>query len=717
MKFHQNWSVCSRKPGEADFSEAFPAQVPGNVQWDYARAKGLENYSYDTNVEAFRQTEDWSWKYSSTLSFDAGADERVFFVAEGIDYIFDILLDGNVIHSQEGMYTRVELDITDQVKPGSELEVLIHPHPKRPGSAEGTRQEADQCCKPPVTYGWDWNPRLVISGMWLPAYIETRKADHIHSCEPFYTLNADRTRAEVCFETDCAGEVTYTLTDPDGNTVYSGTEPHCTVENVRLWWCSGQGEPNLYTWKAVSGSDEKGGRIGFRTVRLVHNEDVDVLTDFPKGRYPCPITIELNGRRVFAKGSNWVNPDVFFGRITDEVYKEQVKLARDANMNIFRIWGGAGINKPAFYEQCDENGIMVWQEFMLACNNYVGTPRYLAVLEQEATAVIKSLRRHPSIVMWCGGHELFNDWSGMDDQSLALRLLNKLCFDLDRDRPFIMASPVYGMGHGGYTFRDLNSGEDVMQKFNACTNTAYTEFGVPSITAVEDLKKIIPENELFPIRDTPAWRIHHGFGAWLGNTWVCPDILDHYFGEDTTLAERIHHSDWLQCAGYKAIFEEARRQWGRCSMAINWCFNEPWITAAGNSLLTHPSKPKPAYYAVKDSLRTAFASARMPRFDWRGGQVFTAELWYLNDGPEAVSDTVRVSVKLGDRVWDLLTWQTGNVDANTNLLGPAVNLKLPLDADTNELWLILEAQSGNSSEYKLLFRSTEKPVFTMTMNV
>ena len=112
--------------------------------------------------------------------------------------------------------------------------------------------------------------------------------------------------------------------------------------------------------------------------------------------------------------------------LTAEQYRELLVAARDANMNILRLWGGSGFKKKEFYEICDELGIMLWQEFVLACNNYVGTPAYLQILEQEATAVIRELRCHPSIVLWCGGNELFNDWS-------ALRLLNKLCYENDFD--------------------------------------------------------------------------------------------------------------------------------------------------------------------------------------------------------------------------------------------------------------------------------------------
>lgn len=717
MKFEQQWTACGKTENTSEYGKEFPASVPGNVQYDYAVANGISDYFYGVNADKFDVVEDYIWKYKTQLSFDAKEDDRIFFVAEGIDYIFDVLLDGRKIYSSEGMYSVTELDITDKAVCGSLLEVVIHPHPKRAGAEFRSRREADNCCKPPVSYGWDWCPRILPSGMWQPAYIETRAKNHIYSCEPFYTLNSERTTAKLRFETVCDTDVLYSLYDPNGNLVYSGTQNEITVDNVALWWCNGQGNPSLYSWTAKTDTCEKSGKIGFRTVRLVHNAYADVVPDFPKGRYPCPITVELNGRRIFAKGSNFVNPEVFFGRITDERYREQVLLAQKANMNIFRCWGGAGIHKSAFYEYCDEYGIMVWQEFMLACNNYLGDEHYLAVLEREATSVVKQLRSHACIVLWCGGNELFNDWSGMDNQSLALRLLDKVCYENDKARPYIMTAPEFGMAHGGYTFVDEKLNKDVFRLYADSLNTAYSEFGVPSITNEEDLRKIIPEDELFPIKPTDSWIIHHGFSAWFENCWVCDDILNRYFPADETLDKRIYHSNWLQSVGYKAIFEEARRQWGYCSMAINWCFNEPWITAAGNSLLTYPSKPKPAYYAVRDSLKNAVITARIPRFDWKGGEIFSAELWYLNDNPFSVCDSIDVEITVGDTHLSLLHWDTGEVSANDNKLGPTVHFKLPEDALSEEIVLTLKSENGGENEYKLFYRTPETKAKTLTMNI
>ena len=356
-------------------------------------------------------------------------------------------------------------------------------------------------------------------------------------------------------------------------------------------------------------------------------------------------------------------------------------------------------------------------EFPLACNNYEGTPHYLEVLEQEATEIIKNLRSHPAVVMYCGGNELFNNWSLMTDQSLALRLLNKLCYDLDKERPYIMTSPVFGMGHGNYTFYDPYQKKDVFQLFQSSGCTAYTEFGCSAIAEMDALEKCIPEDERFPIKRDGVWKLHHAFDAWGPESWVCMNALEMYAsGPLDSLEKIVDLSNWMQCEGYKAIFEEARRQAPYCSMAINWDYCEPWVTAAGNNLIAYPVKPKSCYFAIRDSLRPVLASARIPRFDWKAGEKFSAELWLLNDAPACAEENVKVSIRLGGVEYPMLTWESGRVDENTNKLGPTVNWILP-DVDADELTLVLDTGSGASSEYRLRYRPSEEKIISRQLNV
>lgn len=607
------------------------------------------------------------------------------------------------------MFKPVELDLSDKLCGNDELRIHIYPHPKSKNGTEGTRDEADESCMPPVCYGWDWNPRLLVSGMWQDAFIETRGNEHIGNIEVLATLDKSLTVGSVDCKFDSELPCVITLFDHVGNEVYKGENRSFEINNPHLWWCNGQGEPYLYRYEISNGINTQSGHIGFKRLRLVRNIGANGPREFPKGRYEAPITIELNGRRIFAKGSNWVNPDIFWGKVEEGRYEKLVALARDCNMNIFRMWGGAGLAKNAFYDYCDRYGILVWQEFMLACNNYKGIHSYMETLEYEATEIIKKLRCHPSLAIWCGGNELFNSWSGMDEQSPPLRLLNSLCFLLDGERPFLMTSPLYGMAHGGYTFFNEQQSGEVYAAFRNSNNTAYTEFGVPSISSVKTLREIIPEDELFPPSETDAWVAHHGYGAWKDDTWLCLSILEKYFGKANSLEELVEQSNWLQREGYRAIFEEARRQWPYCSMAINWCYGEPWKTAANNSVIEYPTTPKPCYDFIKDALRPVLFSARLKKFSWSAGEIFDPELWLLNDSTEKISGTVSVYVTVGKTVLHLLDWNAETL-ANANTQGPTARIILP-DESADALMLTLKAENGLSSVYTLKYspKKASKP--------
>ena len=712
MKFTQSWKGRNCREGDMWLS----ATVPGNIQYDYGVAHNFDDVQHADNHLRFVALENDAWEYVTHLKYHRHEGERVYFVTEGISYQYDIYLNDALIYSYEGMFRPVELDLTDGLTGGDDvLRVYIYPHPKRKDAKPGTRDEADQSCNPPVYYGWDWNPRLLISGLWEEAYIETRDEAYIGGCEVLADLSDDMKTGTVTYTFDCAIPCETLLYDENGTVVYRGTERTITVDAPALWWCNGQGEPTLYRWEIRNEREVREGYIGFRKLRLVRNADANGPTDFPKSRYEAPITIELNGRRIMGKGSNWVNPELFWGHITAERYDALLTLARDCHMNILRMWGGAGICKKAFYDICDRYGILVWQEFMLACNNYRATEHYMKVLESEATAIIKKLRAHPSLALWCGGNELFNSWSGMDDQSHALRLLNKLCYEYDYKRPFLATSPLEGMAHGGYTFYDTRQGGEVFNEFRRSHNTAYTEFGVPSLASAETLREIIPADELFPPRKTPAWVAHHGFDAWGENRWLCLDILKSYFGDADSIEELVAQSTWLQCEGYRAAFEEMRRQWPHCSMSINWCYNEPWKTAAGNNLIAYPHKPKPAYEYVKAAMRPTLFSARVDKFRWQEGETFAAELWLLNDLPEKVEGAVHVSLELGGVTYDLLDW-SGEASANSNLQGPTVRMVLPT-SDAGELTLILSAENGKESRYRLQYTHKSRKAAPKVLNM
>ncbi len=722
MKKTLNWNVGYTEDPQKTPGKRVSAQVPGAVQLDWAKAEGWDDYRYADNFRDYKWMEDVFWLYSCKLDFPyLLEDQQLYFISKGIDYKFELMINGERIYKQEGMFSPVEINLTDKVKQGDNLEVLIYPVPKREGAVSGTKQEADQSCKPAVSYGWDWHPRLIPLGIWDETYLEIRPSIHIKDMETMYNLNNALNQADITVNLSISRndkedlKANWKLLDYNNNLIVEKlveisskqSNINYCLENPQLWWPNDQGEPLLYNSIIElidqNGNiiDKKSQQIGFRKVRLVMNEGTwEGAVDFPVSRSKPPITLEINNRRIFAKGSNWVNPEIFPGLITEQTYENLIELAKEGNMNLLRVWGGGIINKDSFYKLCDRAGILVWQEFPLACNNYQGTPEYLNILDNESKAIIKRLRKFTSVILWCGGNELFNPWSRMTDQSKALRLLNKNCYDLDTETPFIMTSPLMGMGHGNYLFR-YRTGEEVFQVMPEAHKTAYTEFGCPGPSSVYILKKIIPEDELFPPLPGTAWESHHAFKAWDqdNNSWLFPELIEFYFGHTETLEQLVERGQLLQSEGYKCIYEEARRQKPYCSMALNWCFNEPWPTAANNSLINYSAEPKPAYFAVKDSCRPVLASARISKFCWEEGEIFNPELWILNDSPNSVPGGImEVYLEIGDDIIDLLVWDFPELEPNKNLTGPTVKIKLPGKKGATKMKLVLKVV--DRPEYK-----------------
>jgi len=736
-QIYLNWKVGYSHTQMNSPEEWMEAQVPGAVQMDYARANNLPDYCYGTNCEAWEWMENRFWTYECQIpQCNLQSGEKVFWIAEGIDYQFEMLVDGEIVHSQEGMFTPVQFDITNRISNCTKLQIRIFRAPKwKPEGKDHT--QALYSVKPPVSYGWDWHPHLVPLGIWKPCYLEIRGASYFEKTQLNYNLSEDLQRAsiELCasIKNPSGTRIQWKLLDTKGN-VCLEQQFENTGSNVRanlslchpdLWWPHDQGIPTLYSsiWNL---QDAKGqiidsceSKVGFRKVRMVMGEgtwDTPEPAYFPKTRSPAPMTVEINGRSIFCKGSNWVNPDIFPGRVDRNTYSELLEIAKNTHFNILRIWGGAPVNKSSFYEICDELGILVWQDFPLACLPYTDDPHYLETLDQESRSIIESLKPHPSVVLWCGGNELLNRWSGMTDQSLPLRLLNRNCFELDPGRPFIPSAPIEGMGHGHYLFRDSNTGIEAWESFQNAQCTAYSEFGMPAPAALDYLRQFIPEEQLVYPPQGDAWTKHHASNAWVvePESWMCQSIIEHYFGPSNNLETLLNNGRILQGIGYQGLYEEARRQKPYCSMALNWCFNEPWPTAANNSLLSWPAIPKPALEKVREACRPVLFSARVKKAKWRANECFQAELWILNDSNHTVeAGIVSISVQFGEAEIPIFEWHHPECATNQNLKGPILQWNIPASSDrTFELKLVSKLYPTGNSHY-ILFnepcRAFEQP--------
>jgi len=261
-----------------------------------------------------------------------------------------------------------------------------------------------------------------------------------------------------------------------------------------------------------------------------------------------------------------------------------------------------------------------------------------------------------------------------------------------------------GMGHGNYVFRDLSTKEEVFQEMARSGFTAYTEFGVPAPASVDILKTIIPKEELWPPMPGTSWESHHALNTWGKSGWLMQDMIEDYFGKSVSLEELVAHGQIMQGEGYKCIYEEARRQKPYCSMALNWCYNEPWPTAANNSIVSYPAIPKPGFYQVKNACRPVLASATISKFKWMPGEIFTTRVWILNDTIEKLqTGKLKATIVATDKTVELGTWDFEEAEPNQNLKGPEFSVTLPdLLPGTFKLILQVENHPELNSEYTMI---------------
>ncbi|MHB1453077.1 MAG: glycosyl hydrolase 2 galactose-binding domain-containing protein [Saccharofermentanales bacterium] len=699
------------------------ATVPGAVQLDWMVANHLPHYNDASNVLQYEWMQNKFWHYRTSAIIHASEESVPFLHFESIEYRYQIMINDRIICNQEGIYTPVTIDLTDYSGQTIDIHVIIFPAPIYPGASKKS-EEYSRSCKPPFAYGWDWSPRMIALGLCGEAYIEYLPKCRIVDFNISYLLNDSMTAASITIKYKTSQLVTdliFSLSDFDGNIVYcndivpDSTKGEITFEfsDPTLWWPSGLGNQSIY--KAIlqidpiaSSGHRKFMSIGFRRIRLVTNKGTwQEQQSFPATQNKEPITIEINGKRIFVKGSNLVPFEMFPSLVNRGTYETILKLVKNAGMNLLRNWGGGYVHKSEFYELCDTYGIMIWQEFPLACSNYPDESEYLAVLSQESRSIVNKLKNHPSIAIWSGGNELFNHWSKMTSQSLAIRLLNSICLELDPCTPFISTSPLYGMGHGHYWMLNSDNTE-VLTSICDSTFTAYTEFGSAAPSPMTYLKTFIPDDEIHNPKPGGSWELHHAFNAWRNeDDWLSSRHVKHFAGNDLPVEELINKGVDIQAYLYQYLFEEIRKQWPYASMVLNWCFNEPWPTAAGNSLVNYPSVPKPCYFSVKEALRDQKASLRIRKLLWESKENFEAEIWLLNTSSEAIiSGTLEVTAKITGIEVDPVIWNYSCVEEMSNLKGPSIAFKIP-EAPAGTFIITLKSISNPvlDAEYTLICRN------------
>jgi len=661
-------AVAARLRASRSFSGWLPAEVPGNVQNDMFKAGRLPEPNYSTSSRLYSWTERREWWYGKSFVIPPHLKGKIIRLCfSGVDYSAQYWLNGKYLGKSEGMFHPVIFEITETLRYGQDNSLIVKINPAPEMLDKDGRWKSGKAM---VSYGWDFCTRLVPLGLWDDVEFFVTGKEYILDYFIRSEILSRENRARIYIELEISSkspkkskvkieffrprtaakalkiEKPVVLKRGENKYYFSGE-----IKRPELWWPAGYGKPNLYRVRiSVGNSDVINTRFGIREIKMLGNPLIPgkKIYKYRSGAqtWKCkasdvpPWIFQINGVKIYVKGANWVPADLFFGRVSGKWYKKLINLAVEANVNLFRVWGGGLIEKSSFYEICDESGIMIWQEF--PGHNIPSSERnFLSKTRQETTQIVKKLRNYPCIVLWSGGNEL--PW--MDThicptgEFKIMRIRRSVCKEYDDIRPYIKTSPINGESHGPWAYYRLNwrtALHNHYKLYNEEKSQFQSEFGCPGLSDYDTLKKIIPRDALWPINDNDESWIHHKAllatsEFWTKDDWLNKRIIKYFFGSISSLKEYVRASQFLQGEGLRYAIESCRRRKYYCSGSILWQFNEPWLNAACTNIVQRNLKPKLAYYFVKKAYEPISINAKYGDIKFRSGTHFRAEIWCCND--------------------------------------------------------------------------------------
>ena len=450
-----------------------PAKVPGNVELDLLASGLIKNPEIGNNVYDLRKYEAYQWWYFKTFETPAyKPGERVEIVFEGLDCIATVWVNKRQVGKPENMLIQHRFDITDflSARGSNYIYICINPAVAESqkylngtiGSRSDFSSEGVNIRKAPSMYGWDIMPRLISAGLWREVRLDIVKTTHFKQVYWMTDkVNVPQKNADLILDWEFATD--YSIVDSltmevslkrNGKTSYEKSFPvfqrssrqRIHIENVDFWWPRGYGDAALYeaTLKIVDFKknvlDEKTQQIGIRTADLI-------FTDISTKEKPGEFVFKINGEKIFVRGTNWVPLDALHSRDRSHL-KETIGLVTDLNCNLIRCWGGNVYEDTEFFELCDANGIMVWQDFAMACTFYPQDLDFQDKFRKEVVEVVLKLRQHPSLVLWAGNNEndssaewLFNKFVSPSIDVISRALIPRVLWEFDPIRNYLPSSP------------------------------------------------------------------------------------------------------------------------------------------------------------------------------------------------------------------------------------------------------------------------------------
>ncbi|MGW6391456.1 glycoside hydrolase family 2 protein [Streptomyces sp. NPDC055103] len=612
-ELHEGWSLRHE-------DALLPAQVPGCVHTDLLDAGVIPDPFLGRGETEIAWVGRQAWSYVTDLAHDS-AHERSELVFEGLDTAADIRIGGESLGSTRNMHRVHRFDVTGRTGPLEVRFASAYDEAERVRALTGDRPNVypepfQYIRKMACSFGWDWGPTVVTAGMWRPVRLEHWSTARLAEVRPLVTVDGTTGRVELRVrtartETGTGRRLTLraTLGDSVAEAPSEGEETVLRLEvaDPELWWPRGYGTQPLYGLD-VTLLDEAGApldhwsrRIGFRTVEIDRSAD----------EHGTGFTFVVNGTRIFARGVNWIPDDVLPSRVTPERYRTRLTQAAEANIDLVRVWGGGIYEDDAFYDVCDELGLMVWQDFLFACAAYPEEQPLRGEVEAEARDNVVRLAPHASLVLWNGNNENlwgFRAWEWEAPlagdswgEGYYLGILPRIVAELDPTRPYTAGSPWSGSWdhhpndprHGTHHSWEVWNRQDYAE-YRADVPRFCAEFGWQAPPALATLRRALPGEDLAP--DSPGM-LHHQ-KAEDGNGKLDRGIERH-FGLTEGDFDRWHYlAQVVQARAVAAGIEHWRANWPVCAGTVVWQLNDCWPVSSW-AAIDGDGRLKPLYHELR----------------------------------------------------------------------------------------------------------------------
>jgi beta-mannosidase len=723
-----------RKAGTTKWMEAI---VPGEVHLDLLKNKVITDPFMGDNEQFQQWIGEIGWEYEKIFFIPDTlfVHRNIDLVFQGLDTYANVFLNDSLILVADNMFRTWYAAIKPLLRTGMNTLRVQFPsvvsENKSRYSKLSSKLPGDEkvvCRKAAYQFGGDWGPAFITSGIWKSVYIRTWDFVNVLGVRYIQKSLSDSLAsltAEITILSTLADSSLIKLSLNGDNVVNHWTVLNkgtniipvdFVIRNPKRWWTNGLGEPYLYTCEhevyfagRLSGKGTT--RIGLRTIELVQKKD-----SIGRSFY-----FKMNDVPVFMKGANYIPQDNFLTRVQDSNYLQVVKNAAAANMNMLRVWGGGIYEKDAFYDYCDEYGILVWQDFMFADAMYPGTKKFLANVQAEAVQNIVRLRNHPCIALWCGNSGIDESWksarwsgkydlSGKDSADIKLGyitlfsdVLRNAAIKFDPEVPYIQTTPRAGIG-GAQSLKDGNihywgvwDGKQPFTSYKDNVGRFVSEFGFPAYPEMATVRRFTTPADLR--FGSPVMKAH--MKSTDGDTLIQEYLLRDY-NKPKNFESFIYVSQLLQAEGIKTAIEAYRRAMPYCMGSLYWQLNDCW-PGVSSSAIDYYGRKKAMVYRMKNDYAATLVSPVI-----EGNRL---KIYVVSD--KLSSQKADLSIELVDFSGKTLMQKSIPVEIPSNSSSVVFDTDLKAflkNRKTNEILLLTSLKDGDKvlSENSLYFDPPKK---------